>query len=72
MSKKFKDVRVEYASCYFDIEIDDREIEFAKNCRIDVEDNEELVKFHLENNFQEHADLLNIDDFDSGIEVEEE
>ena len=30
MSKKFKDVKVEYESCYFDIEIDDKEIEELK------------------------------------------
>lgn len=63
MSKKFKNVKVEYESFYFDIEIDDKEIEFAKNCRIDIENDDELVKFHLENNFQEHMDLLSIDDF---------
>lgn len=61
MSKKFKDVKVEYESCYFDIEIDDKEIEFAKKCSINIEDDDELVKFHLENNFQEHVDLLSID-----------
>lgn len=38
MSKKFKDVKVEYESCYFDIEIDDKEIQFAKDCGIDIED----------------------------------
>lgn len=63
MGKKFKDVKVEYESCYFDIEIDDKEIEFAKDCGIDIKNNDELVKFHLENNFQEHVDLLSIDDF---------
>lgn len=68
MSKKFKDVQVEYTSCYFDIEIDDKEIELAKRCGIDITDDEELVKFHLENNFQEHVDLLEIDDFDCGYE----
>lgn len=63
MSKKFKEVKVEYESFYFDIEIDDKEIEFAKDCGIDIENDDELVKFHLENNFEEHVDLLNIDDF---------
>ena len=63
MSKKFKNVKVEYESCYFDIEIDDKEIEFAKKCSINIEDDDELVKFHLENNFQEHVDLLSIDDY---------
>lgn len=63
MGRKFKDVKVEYESCYFDIEIDDKEIEFAKNCSIDIEDDDELVKFHLENHFEEHVDLLSIDDF---------
>ena len=63
MSKKFKNVKVEYESCYFDIEIDDKEIEFAKKCGIDTENDDELVKFHLEHNFQEHMDLLIIDDF---------
>lgn len=66
MSKKYKDVKVDYTSCYFDIEIDDIELEFAKRCGIDIEDDEELVKFHLENNFQEHQGLLEIDDFDCG------
>ena len=63
MSKKFKNVKVEYESCYFDIEIDDKELEFAKKCSINIEDDDELVKFHLENNFQEHVDLLSIDDY---------
>ena len=63
MSKKFKNVKVEYESCYFDIEIDDKEIEFAKKCSINIEDDDELVKFHLENNFQEHVNLLSIDDY---------
>lgn len=68
MSKKYKDVSVNYASCYFDIEIDDNELEFAKRCEIDIKDDEELVRFHLDNNFQEHVDLLEIDDFDCGYE----
>ena len=63
MSKKFKNVEVEYQSCRFDIEIDNKELEFAKDCGVNIEDNDELVKFHLENNFQEHMDLLYIDDF---------
>lgn len=63
MSKKFKDVKVEYESYYFDIEIDDKEIEFAKDSGIDIENDDELVKFHLENNFEEHEDLLSIYDF---------
>lgn len=62
MVRKFN-VQVDYRTCYFDIEIDDEEIEFAKQCRIDTENDEELVKFHLENNFDEHVDLLDIDDF---------
>ena len=61
MSKKFKDVQVEYESCCFDIEIDDKEIEFAKNCGIDIENDEELVEFHLKNNFQEYVDLLSVE-----------
>ena len=40
-----------------------KEIKFLKDCAIDIEDDDELVKFHLENNFQEHMDLLSIDDF---------
>ncbi len=64
MSKKFKDVKVSYETCYFDIEIDDKELEFAKQCGIDIEDDEQVVKFHLENNFSEHQDLLDIDDFE--------
>lgn len=62
MVRKFN-VQVDYRTCYFDIEIDDKEIEFARQCRIDIENDEELVKFHLENNFGEHEDLLEIDDF---------
>lgn len=62
MVRKFN-VQVDYRTCYFDIEIDDEEIEFAKQCRIDTENDEELVKFHLKNNFGEHEDLLEIDDF---------
>lgn len=41
-----------------------KELEFAKNCGIDIENEEKLVEFHLENNFQEHMDLLEIDDFE--------
>lgn len=67
MSKIYKDVNVEYRSCDFDIEIDDVELEFAKNCGIDINDDDELVKFHLENNFGEHQDLLDISDYDSGV-----
>lgn len=33
MSKKFKNVEVSYKTCYFDIEIDDNEIEYAKAMR---------------------------------------
>lgn len=62
--KKYKDVKVEYESCYFDIEISDEDIKFAQNCGIDINDDEELVKFYLENNFTEHMDLLEIDDYD--------
>ena len=64
MSKKYVNVRVEYRSCYHEIEIDDEEIEFAERVGIDIEDDEELVKFHLENNFNEHVDLLYIGDFE--------
>ena len=49
MSKKFKDVKVSYETCYFDIEIDDKELEFAKQCGIDIEDDEQVVKFQLDN-----------------------
>lgn len=63
MGRKYKNVDICYTSCYFDIEIDDDEIEFAKRCGVNTEDDDELVKFHLENNFQEHVDLLDMDDF---------
>lgn len=63
MGRKYTNVDISYTSCYFDIEIDDDEIEFAKRCGVNTEDDDELVKFHLENNFQEHVDLLDIDDF---------
>ena len=39
MVRKFN-VQVDYRTCYFDIEIDDEEIEFAKQCRIDTENDE--------------------------------
>lgn len=42
-----------------------------KRCGINIEDDEELVKFHLEDNFIEHEDLLEIDDFDFEIEEED-
>ena len=61
--KKFS-VNVSYETGYFDIEIDDKEINEAKEYGIDVDDDNELVKFHLENNFSEHMDLLMIEDFD--------
>lgn len=64
MSKKFTNVEVEYRTCYFDIEIDDEEIEFAKRCGINITNNDELVKFHLENDFQEHMDLLMMESWD--------
>ncbi|MCI8641009.1 MAG: hypothetical protein HFJ59_03960 [Clostridia bacterium] len=67
MSTKYKNVEIRYTSCLFDIEIDDNELKFAKNCGIDVKNDEELVKFHLENNFDEHQDLLEIDDFDFDV-----
>lgn len=68
--KRYKDVYVGYRSDYFDIEIDDVELDYAKRCGIDINDDEELVQFHLENNFQEHMDLLELDDF--GFEIEKE
>lgn len=64
MSKKYTDVEVEYRADYFDIEIDDEEIEFAKKCGINIEDDDELVKFHLENHFEEHMDLLHMENWD--------
>lgn len=71
MSKIYKNVAVEYRTCcHFEIEISDKELEFAKECRINIEDDEELVKFHLENNFGEHVDLLDISDFE--FEAEED
>lgn len=61
--KKFS-VNVTYETGYFDIEISDEEMEMAKNFGIEEDDTEELVKFHLENNFAEHMDLLMIEDVD--------
>ena len=63
MSKKYN-INVEYRTGYFDIEITDEEIEEAKRYGIDVEDEEELVRYHLKNNFIEHEGLLTIEDFD--------
>lgn len=70
MRKKYKNVVVEYRTCFFEIEITDKEIEFAKECRVDIEDDEELVKFYLENNFEEHVDLLDISNFEYEAEKE--
>lgn len=61
--KIFRSVKVEYMSEYFDVEISDDEIEFAKRCGVNVEDDDDLLNFHLDNNFQEHQDLLYIDDY---------
>lgn len=70
MKRKFKNVRVEMGTGCFDLEISDNGIEFAKHYGINVEDDEELVKFYLENNFVEYKDLLFINDFE--FEVEED
>lgn len=61
---KFTDVRVTYVSDYFEFEMSEEEIEEAKNIGIDITDTDELVKFHLENNFGEHQDILVIDDYE--------
>lgn len=61
--KKFS-VNVTYETGYFDTEISDEEMEMAKNFGIEEDDTEGLVKFHLENNFAEHMDLLTIEDVD--------
>ena len=64
MSKKYTNVEVEYRADYFDIEIDDEEIEFAKKYGINIEDDDELVKFYLENHFEEYMDLLHMENWD--------
>ncbi|MBR2703930.1 MAG: hypothetical protein IKE91_00485 [Clostridia bacterium] len=66
MSKKFKNVRVEMDTFYFDIEISDKEIESYK--KMGIEDDEELLKQYLEDNFDEYVDLLTIDDFEGDLE----
>lgn len=66
MSKKFKNVRVEMDTFYFDIEISDKEIESYK--KMGIEDDEELLKQYLEDNFDEYVDLLTIDDFEGELE----
>ena len=55
-------------SDYFDVEISDDEIEFAKRCGVNIEDDYDLLEFYLENNFQEYQDLLYIDDYSCEVE----
>ena len=66
--KKYVNVRVTYESEYFELEIDDGELKEAEQYGIDIEDDEELVKFHLESNFNEHVDLLSIEDYEYEVE----
>ena len=66
MSKKFKNVRVTMDTWYFDVEISDEEIEGYK--KMGIEDDEELLKQYLEDNFGEYEGLLTIDDFEGELE----
>ena len=66
MSKKFKNVKVEMDTFYFEVEISDEEIESYK--KMGIEDDEELLKQYLEDNFDEYVDLLTIDDFEGELE----
>ena len=66
VSKKFKNVRVEMDTWYFDVEISDEEIEGYK--KMGIEDDEELLKQYLEDNFGEYEGLLTIDDFEGELE----
>ena len=70
--KKFKNVGVDYVSSYFDIEISDEELEYAKKCGIDIDDDDELVRFHLENHFEEYQDYLHIENYEYESEEENE
>lgn len=66
MSKKFTNVRVEMDTFYFDIEISDEEIESYK--KMGIEDDDELLKQYLEDNFDEYVDLLTIDNYEGELE----
>lgn len=66
MSKNFKNVKVEMETFYFEVEISDEEIESYK--KMGIEDDEELLKQYLEDNFDEYVDLLTIDDFEGELE----
>lgn len=66
MSKKFKNVKVEMETFYFEVEISDEEIESYK--KMGFEDDEELLKLYLEDNFDEYVDLLTIDDYEGELE----
>ena len=70
--KRFKKVKVSYESEYFDIEVSDEEIEFGRQCGINVDDDGELVRFHLDNSFGDHMDLLDMDDYEYESEEENE
>lgn len=66
MSKNFKNVKVEMETFYFEVEISDEEIESYK--KMGIEDDEELLKLYLEDNFNEYVDLLTIDDYEGELE----
>lgn len=70
--KRFKKVGVDYSSCYFNIEINDEEIEVARVKGININDDYELVRFYLNEHFEEYKTLLMMENFEyeSGDEDE--
>lgn len=66
VSKKFTNVRVEMNTFYFNIEISDEEIESYK--QMGIEDDDELLKQYLEDNFDEYVNLLEIDNYEGDLE----
>ncbi len=66
MSKKFTNVRVTMDTWYFDVEISDEEIESYK--QMGIEDDDELLKQYIEDNFDEYVDLLTIDNYEGELE----
>ena len=66
MSKNFKNVKVEMETFYFEVEISDEEIESYK--KMGIEDDEELLKQYLEDNFDEYEGLLTIYDYEEELE----
>lgn len=66
MSKKFTNVRVIMDTFYFEVEISDEEIKNYKE--MGIEDDDDLLKQYLEDNFDEYVNLLEIYDYEGELE----